>query len=113
MSTPLETYEDVLAVIGTLPHLSPRPTAKNIPALVVDLVDKLTIIPLQQSPDFGYAGIIEADEIYSRKTQTPWQKWADLGPYCPINVTWTSDESKNHGVIYDAEKKVYNSQTHT
>ena len=55
MSTPLVTYEDALAVIGTLPHLSPRPTATNIRALVVDLVDKLTIITSQQSPNFGYA----------------------------------------------------------
>ena len=77
MSTPLVTYEDALAVIETLPHLSPRPTATNIRALVVDLVDKLTIIPSQHSPDFGYEGMIEAEEIYSLKTQTPWKKWGD------------------------------------
>ena len=79
---------------------------------MVDLVDKLAIIPSQQSPDFGYAGMIEADKIYSLKTKTPWKKWADPGPHRPISVAWTSDESKNHGMIYDAEKKVYDSQTH-
>ena len=49
-------FEDAFAVIGTLPLLAPRPTATNIRALEIDLVDKLTMIPPEKSVDFGYAG---------------------------------------------------------
>ena len=37
-------FEDALAVIGTLTFLAPRPTATNICALEIDLIDKLTMI---------------------------------------------------------------------
>ena len=56
MCTPEVTFEDALAVVGTLPSLAPCPTAINICALETDLVDKLTIIPSKQSVDFGYSG---------------------------------------------------------
>ena len=68
MSTPLVTYEDALDVIETLAYLSPCQTATNIRALVVDLVEKITIEPSQQAPGFLYAGMIEVDKIYSLKT---------------------------------------------
>ena len=45
MCTPEVTFEDALAVIGTLPSLAPRSTATNIHALEIDLVDKLKMIP--------------------------------------------------------------------
>ena len=45
MSHPIVTYDDTRDAIGQLPSLGPRPTATNIKALVVDLVEKLTIIP--------------------------------------------------------------------
>ena len=86
MSTLVVIYEDALAAVGTLTHLSPHLTTTNICAMVVDLVDKLTIILSQQTPDFGYAWMIEADEIYSMKTQTAWVKWSDPGPQLPISV---------------------------
>ena len=54
MCTPEVTFEDALAVIGTLPSLEPRPTSTNIRALEIDLVDKLTMIPSTQSVNFGY-----------------------------------------------------------
>ena len=72
MCTPEVTFEDALSVIGTLPSLAPRPTATNICALEIDLVDKLKMIPSEQSVDFGYAGKVEADVVYTLKTSIPW-----------------------------------------
>ena len=59
MSTPEVTFKDTLAVISTLPTLSPCSTATNIRALVIDLVYKLTMIPSEQSANFGYTGRVE------------------------------------------------------
>ena len=57
MSHPLVTYNDAQDAIGQLTSLGPRPTATNIRAIVVDLVDKMTIITSEQAPDLGYAGM--------------------------------------------------------
>ena len=73
MSAPEVTYKDSLTVLGALPHLSPHPTATNIRALVIELVDKLTIIPSQQSPDLRYSEIIETDAVYALKKITGWK----------------------------------------
>ena len=67
MSAQEVTYKDALTVLGTLPYLDLHPTAANIRALLIDLVDKLTIIPSQQSPDFGYLGMIKVDAMYALK----------------------------------------------
>ena len=87
MSNPAVSYKDTTRAIGQLPSLAPRPTATNILALVVDLVDKLTIIPSQQSADLGYAGLVELDELYQLKTAIPWKNWPDPGPYATINLS--------------------------
>ena len=85
------TFEDSLAVIGTLPSLAPRPTATNIRALEIDLVDKLTMIPSEQSVDFGYSGKVEADVVYTLKTSILWVDWLNLGPHVTLanNLTDT------------------------
>ena len=57
-------FKYALAVIGTLPSLAPRPTATNIRALEIDLVNKLTMIPSKKSVEFGYAGKVEVDVVY-------------------------------------------------
>ena len=69
MCTPEVTFEDALAVIGTLSSLVTRPTATNIRALEIDRVDNLTMIPSKQSVDFGYSGKVEADVVYALKTR--------------------------------------------
>ena len=66
------TFEDALVVIGTLTSLSPRPTATNICALEINIVDKLKMIPSKQSVDFGYSGKVEADVVYALKTNILW-----------------------------------------
>ena len=71
MCTPEVTFEDALAVIGTLQLLAPRPTATTIRALEIDLVDKLTMIQTKKSVDFGYSRKEEADIVYALKTSIP------------------------------------------
>ena len=71
MSAPEVTYKYALTVLGTLPLLAPRPTTTNICALVIDLVDKLTIISSQKSAEFGYVGLVKQDAINALKTPTP------------------------------------------
>ena len=75
MSHPMVTYADALAAIGTLPSLAPRPCSTNIRALTVDLIDKLTIIPSEQSADLGYSGLAEQDAVYALQTNVPWTDW--------------------------------------
>ena len=75
MCTPEVMFKDALAVIGTLPSLAPRPTATNIRALEINLIDKLTMIPSEQSVDFGYSGKVEADVVYALKTSILWVDW--------------------------------------
>ena len=75
MCTPEVTFEDAIALIGMLPSLARRPTATNIRALEINLVEKLTMIPSEKSFDFGYSGKVEADVVYALKTNIPWVDW--------------------------------------
>ena len=84
MCTPEVTFEDALAVIGTLPSLALRPTATNIRALEIDLVDKLTMIPSEKSIDFGYSGKVEAEVVYALKSNIPWVEWKNPGPHVTL-----------------------------
>ena len=79
MSHPMVTYADAVAAIGTLPSLAPRPCSTNIRALTVDLIDKLTIIPSEQSADLGYSGLAEQDAVYALQTNVPWANWINPG----------------------------------
>ena len=65
MSHHIISYADAVATISVLPSLAVRPCATNIRALVVDLINKLTIIPSKQSADLGYRGMVEQDEVYA------------------------------------------------
>ena len=82
MSQPVVSFEDAKAAIGLLPSLAPRPNSTNIRALFINLVDKLTTIPSQQSANWGYSGLIKQDALYALKTGgTAWGNWADPGPH--------------------------------
>ena len=60
-------------MIGMLPSLAPRPTATNIRALEIDLVEKLTMIPSEQSVNFGLSWKVEAEVVYALKTKISWE----------------------------------------
>ena len=95
MCTPEVTFEDALSVIGTLPSLAPRPTATNIRVLKIDLVDKLTMIPSEQSVNFGYSGKVEADVVYALKTNIPWLDWQKPGPHVMLTNNLTDTQITN------------------
>ena len=56
MSHPIITFANAVMAIGVLPSLARRPRSNNIRVLVVNLIDKLTIIPSKQSADLGFWG---------------------------------------------------------
>ena len=84
MSHPVVTYADAVVAIGTLLSLLPHPCATNIRALTIDLVDKLTIVPSEQSADLGFSGLVEQDAVYALQTNTPWLNFANPGQV-PVN----------------------------
>ena len=96
-------------MIGTLPSLAPRPTATNIRALEIDLVDKLTMIPSEQSVDFGYSGKVEADVVYTLKTNIPWVDWQKLGPHVTLADNLNDTQITNIQEEYKARKMVWDS----
>ena len=68
MSQPPVSFENARDAIVVLPLLEPRQTVTNIHALVIDLVDKLTVIPSQQSADLGYSSLVQQNELYALAT---------------------------------------------
>ena len=71
MSHPEISYADAVVVIRILPSLAPRPCATNIRAPTIDLVDKLTIVPSEQSADLGFSRLVEQDAVYALQTLVP------------------------------------------
>ena len=109
MSHPAVSFEDATRVIGILPSLAPRPNSTNLRALTVDLEDKLTTIPSEQSADWGYSGMVTIDEIYNLKTGgTQWTNWTDPGPHRATGGT--STKQRDNDTTYDAHKKVFDSE---
>ena len=111
MCTPEVTFNDALAVIGALPLLAPRPTATNICALEIDRVDKLTMIPSEKSVDFGYSGKVEADVVYTLKTNIAWVDWQNPGPHVTLADNLTDTQITNIQEEYKARKMVWDSQS--
>ena len=111
MCTPEVMFKDTLAVIGKLPSLAPRPTATIILALEIDLVDKLTMIPSEQSIDFGYSGKVEADVIYYLKTNIQWVDWQNPGPHVTLADNLTDTQITNIQEEYKARKMVWDSHS--
>ena len=98
-------------MIGTLPSLALRPTATNIRALEIDLVNKLTMIPSEKSVDFRYSGKVEADVVYSLKTSIPWVDWLNPGPHVTLADNLTDTQTTNIQEEYKARKMVWDSQS--
>ena len=105
------TFEDALAVIGTLPLLVPRPTATNICALEIDLFNKMTMIPSKQSVDFGYSGKVEDDVFYALKTSIPWVDCLNLVPNVKLANNLTDTQITNIQEEYKAMKMVWDRQS--
>ena len=104
-------FEDSLAIIGTLSFLAPRPTVTNIRALEIDLINKLTMIPSEQSVDFGYSGKVEADVVYVLKTSIPWVDCINPGPHVTLANNFIDTQITNIQEEYKARTMVRDSQS--
>ena len=80
MSIPTHTYEEARAAIFTLPSLSPRPNSINLQVIYSVLVKRLESIPCH-GQEAGYAGMIEALEVFALRSNVPWRKHADSAPH--------------------------------
>eukprot|EP00804_Cyclotella_cryptica_P006088 CCRYP_010701-RA/>CCRYP_010701-RA protein AED:0.44 eAED:0.36 QI:0/-1/0/1/-1/1/1/0/470 len=108
MAPSVITFEEAKEIIGTLPSLTPRPNASNIRTLSEHLEQRLQTIPSQQSPDFGYLGLVQPAPIYALRTNEPWTNWPDPGPH--PQAANTTAQQNNLRTLYEANKAVYNSQ---
>ena len=104
MSHPKGTFADAVAAIGVLPSLAPRPCATNIRALTVDLIDKLTIVPSEQTADLGCSGLAEQDAVYALETNVPWVNFRNPGQVPETNAGWTREESAAAVLLHAALK---------
>ena len=98
-------------MIGTLPSLALRPTATNIRALEIDLVDNLMMIPSKKSVDFGYSEKVEVDVIYALKMSIPWVDWLNPVPHVTLANNLTDTQITNIQEEYKARKMVWDSQS--
>ena len=110
MSHPEITYEEARANIGVLPSLEPRPNSTYLRAMWIDVVDKLTMMPSEQSADHGYSGMVQPEEVYALDSGEPWRDIADPGPYFNIDEDWDEDEKEQQERIYKAYKRAFNNQ---
>jgi hypothetical protein len=108
MATSVIMFEEAKDIIGILPPLAPRPNASNIRALSEHLEQRLQTIPCQQSPDFGYLGLVQPTAIYALRTNVPWTDWPDPGPH-PAAANTTAQQN-NLRMLYDANKAIFDSQ---
>eukprot|EP00804_Cyclotella_cryptica_P010472 CCRYP_012303-RA/>CCRYP_012303-RA protein AED:0.45 eAED:0.14 QI:0/0/0/0.6/1/1/5/0/1176 len=108
MAPSVITFEEAKEIIGTLPSLAPRPNASNIRSLSEHLEQRLQTIPSQQSPDFGYLGLVQPAAIYALRTNEPWNNWPDPGPH--PQAANTTAQQNNLRTLYEANKAVYDSQ---
>ena len=102
MSHPMVTYADAVAAIGTLPSLAPRPFSTNIQALTIDLINKLTIIPSEQTADLGYSGLAEQDAVYALQTNVAWANWINPGQVPQTDAGWTTEQSRTARNLHTA-----------
>ena len=109
MAPSVITYEEAKEIIGTLPSVAPRPNATNLRVLSEHLEQKVQTIPApQQSPEYGFLGMVQPTAIYALRTNVPWIDWEDPGAHPAAAAT--AAEQTNIKTLYDANKAVYDTQ---
>ena len=111
MSHPEVSYADAVATIGTLPSLAPRPCATNLRALTIDLVDKLSMVPSEQSADLGYSGMVEQDAVHALRNPTPWVNFLYPGQVPISDAGWTREQIADNIILHKALKGCFNSES--
>ena len=110
MSVRAVSAKDATIYVGTLPSVSPRPTATNLCQLVRVMSERAQPIPSQQSEDHGYQGLIEAPTVYALTGSPSWTMIMNPGPHRAVVANATGLEQRNSETIYNAAKGFYNSQ---
>ena len=111
MSHPKVTFADAVLAIGVLPSLSPRPCATNIRALTIDIIDKLTIGPSEQTVDLEFSGLVEQDAVYALQTNVLWVSFINPGQVPETNPLWTREESAVSVLLHAALKICWDSES--
>ena len=97
--------------MGLLDNVPSTPCATNIRALAIDLIDKLTNIPSEQTADLGYSGLAEQDAVYALQTNSPWADFLNPGQVPLTNDAWTSKQSRVARNLHTAQKLCYDSES--
>ena len=87
------------------------PCSTNIRALAIDLIDKLTIIPSEQTADLGYSGLAEQDAVYALQTKVALTNWPNLGQVPPTDDAWTAEQNRTARNLHTAQKLCYDSES--
>ena len=54
--------------------------------------------------------MVQQEELCALVTNVPWVSWPDSGPQRQTNDAWTTSQQKDAKVIFQANKRVYDSQ---
>ena len=80
-ATPVNvTFKQITALPVACPSLVSRPTAKNIRALLIELVAVLSGIISHQSVAYVYTGIVKQCEVYALTAEVIWYHFCNAGP---------------------------------
>ena len=112
MSEPKITADKAIAIVCVLPSLHPRPKGTNLNKLERDLVKKLSTVPLYQSTDKGYGGMVEDPTIYALRCPTPWVAWPDPYPHRVVDPPLNTAGQADSLVPYNFKSGVYESNEH-
>ena len=78
--------------------------------MTIDLIDKLNIIPSEQSADLGYSGLAEQDAVYALQTNVAWANWPNPGQVPPTDNAWTPEQSRMARNLDAANKLSYDTE---
>ena len=99
----------VLAMVGVIPVLLPRPNGTNLHTCEHKLVNKLSTSQSYQSTDKGYGGMVEDMTLYALCCKTPCTTRPDLGPHRLIDPANNTTGHADEIVQYNFKREVYNS----
>ena len=77
----------------------------------MDLIDKLTIIPSEQTADLRYSGLAEQDAVYALQTNVAWANFINPGQVPPTDDAWTAEQSRTARNLHTAQKLCYDSES--
>jgi hypothetical protein len=106
----LITVERAATTVGVLAPIA-RPTFQTLRAVKKVLRSSLQRLPApHQSPNNGYAGILDTADEYALIDPTPWVVWPNPGPLPDTSGNPTRTVQSNRNIEHAANLEVYNSE---